>query len=258
MIIVINNNYGRSAGYMKSRGSRCTTCIGAFTCFCVALYIAIILAIKAAHNSDPPRLSWVVLLTMCFDRPTVESVAEHTNIYRDVLDRWLTETGIHIFVVETSGYSLNLVHPRLTYLTFDDTSRHTVTSSSVLEANALVFAAKEMQSYAAFKNASHVLKVTGRYFLEDIETKLHLLSKKPVKALYLQNHRNGKISWQNSEYFGIMKEALAFPALHVHHTRKSMEESLFALSKIVYSGVFGVGFRNTQARGGDGLIVNPL
>lgn len=245
---------------MRTRLSRCVACTGVLSFFCVTLCILTVLSIKLAvqKSNEPARPSWVVLLTMCFDRPTVEARVNYANMYLSVLDRWIASTDLHIFVVESSGYSLNLTHPRLTYLTFDDPSRHTSGSSSVLEANALLFAAQAMQSYAAYKNASHVLKVTGRYFLEDVETRLFSVSRKPVKTLYLQKHRNGKISWQNSEYFGIKKEALAYPALHVHHTRKAMEESLFAFSMIVKSGLFGIGFTNTQARGGDGLIINPL
>lgn len=200
---------------------------------------------------------WGVLLTMCFRRDSVKSEDEHEAVYRGIIEKWLQHTGLPIFVIETSGFQLNITHERLWYFTFDDPHRKKVGSSSILEANALNRAMEEMNSLPA-ANITHVLKVTGRYFLEGVEEQLskHADLRSPV--LLLQTHRNEDIKWQNSEYFGISLDALDLLSHRVLQSNKAMEENLFTLSNLFGFKFLGPGFTNSQPRGGDGLVINPL
>jgi len=56
---------------------------------------------------------WGVLLTMCFQRDTVESYERYKALYETVIKKWLAGTELPIFVIETSGYELNFHHSRL-------------------------------------------------------------------------------------------------------------------------------------------------
>ena len=207
---------------------------------------------------QPGQPRWVILLTMCFRRKSIELQLANADVYLAQLNRWLKETNFHIFVVESSGTPVNLTHPRLSFLTFDDPER-TSGSSSILEANALIFAARELENYPAYHAADYILKVTGRYYFEDLEQVLRQV--KPSKALYLQRHRNAKIKWQNSEYFGIRKEGLQFLGHFVRQQETFMETGLYLLSDIAdwdFMHPPNKGFSNKIARGGDKLIINPL
>ena len=106
------------------------------------------------------------------------------------------------------------------------------------------------------RNITHILKVTGRYFLVEEQISKHADLRSPV--LFLQTHRNEDINWQNSEYFGIRKDALGLLGYRVLHSNQAMEESLFSLSNIFGYVSLEPGFPNIQPRGGDGLVIHPL
>ena len=84
----------------------------------------------------------------------------------------------------------------------------------------------------------------------------HKVRHSPV--LLLQSHRNEDIKWQNSEYFGIRKDALDLLSFRVLKNKKAVEENLFMLSTLFGCEFLGPGFTNRQPRGGDGLVINPL
>ena len=64
----------------------------------------------------------------------------------------------------------------------------------------------QIKDDAIFIDCTHILKVTGRYFLQNINNVLngciHDLD------VYLQHHCNHVIRWQNTEYYGIRKTIL--------------------------------------------------
>ena len=51
-----------------------------------------------------------------------------------------------------------------------------------------------IQNNDKYNECTHILKVTGRYYLDNIETVLNNLENN--KDLYLQIHRNNNIKWQ--------------------------------------------------------------
>mmetsp|Transcript_20862 Transcript_20862/g.25666 ORF Transcript_20862/g.25666 Transcript_20862/m.25666 type:complete len:110 (+) Transcript_20862:486-815(+) len=107
-----------------------------------------------------------------------------------------------------------------------------------------------------YGNCTHLLKVTGRYFLEGIEESIKNLPK--GKDFYVQRHYDANIKWQNSEYFGIRKELLPELTSTVLRNIQFMELSLWDLSRNHSFTIFKKGFRNEMPRGGDGLVINPL
>jgi len=112
----------------------------------------------------------------------------------------------------------------------------------------------EIKNTDYYNNCTHILKVTGRYFLENIEDHLNL--KPQDKDLYLQKHRNNKIKWQNSEYYGIRKELFDNLLKNVK-TIGFMEHELWSFS-INKSGCHIGYFKNTIKRGGDNMLIEQL
>lgn len=201
---------------------------------------------------------WVVLLTTAIninnDINDINDIENRKIIYSNQIGNWLTKTNMHIFVIESTGYGFPKInHDRLIKIT---TKLPKMASSSQSEAASISFALNEMKDNAYFKNCSHVLKVTGRYFLNNIENKLKSI--KPDLDVYLQIHKNHDIKWQNTEYYGIKKE-LFNPFIETVLNIGIMESKFynFILSNNLKTQNL-LPSKNNIPRGGDKLIINPL
>jgi hypothetical protein len=149
--------------------------------------------------------NWIVLLTTAVNNfnNTMQYSDYRKQLYNYQILQWLKRTNYKIVVVESSGYDFpDIVNERLHKVIFKFNSG--LASSSQYEAQSILYALNDIKNEAFYNNCTHILKVTGRYFLENIEE--HLNSQPQYKDLYLQKHRNDSIKWQNSEYYGIKKE----------------------------------------------------
>jgi hypothetical protein len=129
-------------------------------------------------------------------------------------------------------------------------------SSSLLEAQSILAAVDAMRKTEEYDNAKYILKVTGRYFLENVED---VINSKLTRGFdfYVQNHRFSNLKWQNSEYFGARKESIEALARNVVSTVGFMEAELYKASEPNFT-VFKDGFPNDSPRGGDKMIIDPL
>ena len=205
---------------------------------------------RARPVSTPP-IRWIVLLTT-----SVRGDPSRKELYTRQIRRWLDETGFFLYVIESSGYAFPEIpsHDRLRVVAFDLSEK--LNSSSQYEARSILHFLSTVRNEPAFRHATHILKVTGRYFLDGIVGELARLSDDGTD-FFLQQHRNDQIRWQNSEYFGIRRDLLenmVTPIVHVGY----MEECLYEASR--HNGRFRFlhPFPNRIARGGDGLVIDPL
>ena len=207
-------------------------------------------------NKKPiTKNKWIVLLTTAVSSSSnkITDTEYRKNLYSEQILKWLNKTNFMIVVVESSGYNYpNINNERLYKVSFKITEKFS--SSSQYEANSILYALNEISNCDFYKNCTHILKVTGRYFLDNIEN--HLNSKPQNKDLYLQKHRNDKIKWQNSEYYGIRKQL--FPVfLENVKTIGLMEKELWKFS-INKTGCHIGYFENNIRRGGDKLLIKNL
>jgi hypothetical protein len=158
-----------------------------------------------------------------------------------------------IVVVESSGYTFpNIVHDRLTIISFIIDTKYD--SSSQYETRSLMYAIEKLKDNDDFKNCTHILKVTGRYFLKNIENVLSNAEKD--LDLYLQYWRHDENKWQNTEYFGIRRDELV-PMLEPIMNIGLIENNLFNYSlgkKYCFIGKFP----NNIPRGGDKKLYTEL
>jgi hypothetical protein len=175
------------------------------------------------------------------------------SIYETQIKRWLTETTLPIFVVESTGYYFpSIKHERLVVLTFEyDVRGAILIDTTKAEAKSIQHAIKQLENNKLYQSSEYVLKVTGRYFLEDIEEKLHIHK---GYDMYLQKHRNDQIKWQNSEYYGIRRELLSE---FVHGVKELMEHHLYNFSQTRNWTTLGP-FPNKIPRGGDKVMLPDL
>jgi len=198
---------------------------------------------------------WIILLTMAVSniKGDIKDTNYRKNLYATQLFRWLKYTNFKIVIVESSGFDFpNINHERLSKISFR--FNEPLTSSSQYEANSILYALNHIKDTDYYKNCTHILKVTGRYFLNGIEN--HLTSKPQDKDLYLQRHRNDEIKWQNSEYYGIRKELLE-NFINTVKNSGLMENKLWDFS-IGKSGCYIGYFKNNIRRGGDNLLIENL
>jgi len=198
--------------------------------------------------------NWIVLLTTAVNNSYNNMIDTDFRkvLYHTQIKRWLNETNYDIVVVESSGYDFpELEHERLHKVVFK-INDHLPTSSQC-EAISISNALDNIRNKDFYINCSHILKVTGRYFLKDITN--HLNNVEQNKDLYLQHHFN--INWQNSEYFGIRKELFD---LFIESGIKKINLMENELSKFsVCKSMCRIGpFPNDIRRGGDNMLITNL
>jgi hypothetical protein len=200
--------------------------------------------------------NWIVLLTTAINNPEnlIKDPDLRKVLYHTQIQKWLNETNYDIVVVESSGYNFpEIKHERLHKVIFKfDTN---LSSSSQYEALSISRALKDIRNKNFYINCTHILKVTGRYFLKDITN--HLNNVEQNKDLYLQKHFNNKKKCQNSEYYGIKKELYD---LFIEGGVKKiglMEDELFKFA--ISKSICRIGyFPNNIRRGGDNLLIENL
>jgi hypothetical protein len=210
-----------------------------------------------ATEQSPNTNKWVVLLTMCVNplNKGDESIMEQRReLYETQIQKWLEKTSLPIFAVESSdnGDFLKEIADKNERLTYYEFGANEGVSSSVGEFKSLKYALENMKENDDYKNSTHILKVTGRYFLEDFENKAGSLEQD--KEMYLQTHRIP--NFQNSEYFG-MKKSIMDEFVDKFDMSILMEDNLYKFSSDKEYVVFEP-FENSVARGGDNLVLQKL
>ena len=197
--------------------------------------------------------NWVVLITTCVHPPHIlDKQFDRQTLYTKQINKWLDSTNLPIFVIESSGTGFDIQHERLHVITCDLKG---LPSSSLYEAYSITHAIHCMQQYSAYKNCTHILKVTGRYYLKNIEGVLGNVT--DGLDGYLQHHFNNSISWQHSEYFGIKKEHMLDMVYLVKEQNLLMEHALYTFMCDKSFERIGT-FPNDQRRGGDNLLLTNL
>jgi hypothetical protein len=201
------------------------------------------------HRADPAR--WVVLLTT-----SVRGDEPRRELYARQIRRWLDETEFFIFVIESSDHAFPEIapHERLRVVSFG--LPEGLPSSSQYEARSILHFLDAVRDDPVFAGATHVFKATGRYFLEGVSDELRRVAGRGADY-YLQERRNDYTRWQNSEYFGIRKELLG-PMVSPIVEHGLMEPRLHEASRQNGLICFLRPFPNRVARGGDGLVLEPL
>lgn len=203
-----------------------------------------------------PKNNWIVLLTMCvnpnqLDKDPSKNVNEISNyrkeLYTNVINNWLNKTSLPIYVVESSGYNFDdIKNERLVVFSFNGEPQP---NSTVAEAKSILYALEQLKNYDI--NYTHILKVTGKYYLDDIESTLNILP--PDYDIYTQQHCNQEWGQQNTEYYGIKKD-LFFEFANT--CGYNMESHMFHFMKNKKSAQFPITFSNNIARNAGDIITN--
>jgi mannosyltransferase OCH1-like enzyme len=212
-------------------------------------------------NNNINTNKWVVLLTTAIKiNSDISELDYRKNLYLEQINKWLKNTELFIFIVESTGsghFFEELKNNNKNRIDIISLNLEPASSSSILEANSIKLAMTYILETEIGKKCSHILKVTGRYFLYDIQYRLDNIT--PDADVYIQIHTNHDIEWQNTEYYGIKKELLIPMVETVIQSSNLMEHSfyLFIFQNNLKIILFNP-FPNNIPRGGDKIIINPL
>jgi hypothetical protein len=193
----------------------------------------------------------VILLTSCV-RSTLEDAELKMSYYLRAIDSWLNKTSLPIYIVESSGYNFpEFDNTRLKVCTFDLQNEQ---SSSQYEAKSILYAMNHFRE--EFKEYTHVIKITARYFVDCEDIFLQMQDEDC--DIILQSQVNHNIKWNNSELFGFrigLEKSILEPILQKGFMEHTIYEFASTHSHIRFPPIENI---YKVKRGGDGLIVNPL
>jgi hypothetical protein len=221
------------------------------------LLLLLILCIKNNENFESTNKNkWIVLLTMCVkpnqqdknpDEDMDEIVKYRKELYTRVINNWLTQTDLPIFVVESSNYNFDEIkHERLKVFAFEG---EPLPNSSVAEAKSLLYALDKLKDYDG--DYTHILKVTGKYYLNGIPQILSILP--DDYDVYTQQHINHDWGQINTEYYGIKKDLFYDFANSCGY---SMESHMYEFCKNKKVIKFPQTFSNNVKRNDGNIITN--
>ena len=176
------------------------------------------------------------------------------------IEKWLKNTNYFIFIVESTGNGFefgDIEKSNTERIKVISLKLESSTSSSILEAKSIKEAMNYILTTSVGQNCSHILKVTGRYFLQDIQNKLENIT--PNADVYIQIHTNHSNKFQNTEYYGIKKELFIPMVETVIENGKLMEHNFYEyitenrLKKCILGP-----FENNIRRGGDKMLLKNL
>jgi hypothetical protein len=214
------------------------------------------------HTNNGEKNKWCVLLTTAIK--VHDENENETNyrkqLYLEQLQKWIDNTNYTIFIVESTGNGIffdEIANQYSDRIRLVPLKLEKSTSSSFLEAKSIKEVMHFMQTTTDADKFTHILKVTGRYFLNNIQCVLE--NTVQGADVYVQIHTNHDIRWQHTEYYGIKKELLLRLAEDVIQTVNFFEKSFysFIVSNNLKISVLGP-FKNNIKRGGDKLVLEDL
>ena len=123
-----------------------------------------------------------IILTTCIRRETDEKTEQLKQLYKSNIQKWLESYDNDIYVIETSGEGFDIEDERLHQCVCDlnsDTTHPFSTTTSEAHSILLCLEKFDMSKY------KYIYKVTGRYFLDNLE------KPKESSLYYFQEPING-------------------------------------------------------------------
>ena len=184
--------------------------------------------------------NWIVLLTTnVYPNNTKNNGIKYTNteinerksLYIKQIKQWLNKTNLPIFVVDNSGYKFSEINNKnlkvISFVSNNKAENNDDSYKSKEEFESIEYAINELKDSNIYNQSTHILKVSGEYFLENIENSLN--NSEQYLDLYLQKNRKNDIKWQSAEYFGIKKELL-LEMFQQTLNKNAVENNLFLFS----------------------------
>lgn len=212
---------------------------------------------------------FAILLTCCV-KPlylTKKDYKERKKLYLNVIDKWLNETSLEIYCVDSSNYDFKIKHPRFHMYSFMYKNKDADIGKTYGEVKSILNAYEYFKKQWKKDNLTYIIKITGRYYLESLEKwvkrkkysnrDLWTQQEKDLPILhYLANFILG--DWTNSEIF-VCKISKLSNMFCKYDKSLVMERHLYNLT-CKYNSSKLPPLKNTlkSKRGGDKLFLKYL
>lgn len=206
--------------------------------------------IDGVLRCEEDNVKVAILLTTCFRNNKNSKDIYKREYYKKSIKLW-QKSNLPIFIVESSNYSLKKYENQNIKTCTFDLPEGSMSSSTQYEAKSILHALEVFKE--DLKNYSHVIKITGRYFIK-IKKILDNLTNVDLFLQYTKSHK-----WNNSEIFGFRLgiEDIIFKRMLINGTL--MEEILYDLSKEGYTYIRLPPINNfLNVKRSDSLIIQPL
>ena len=209
----------------------------------------------------------VILLTMCVNTVSNNSYNDQQyriNLYKNTINKYLKNTNLNIFIIESSNNqelkNLYKNNNRINIHTFDLIKKYDIysyyKSKERLSTICELFSLKEAYNVFNLNQYNFILKITGRYYIPNIE---HIIKN-------LNNYNTFYIQYRNlgNDIFGT--ELLIFKSFMfdkiLNYTLKNnliLEKSITNLcNQYSYSKLSKIKLENNVYRGGDKIKIKYL
>ena len=205
---------------------------------------------------------FTLLITTCVNPKshcTKESNEYRLQFYRMTIRKWLDNTNLPIIIVENSGYSFpEFQNTRAIIISFneDEIGMQPFPTSTSYEAISILTASAR----DVFVKTEYIIKITGRYYLPDLEKTLIGLQDMNESIIY-QSIRDSVARRQNCEIFGFKKEYCERIYAPVLYNKSEIEMHLFDIHESLNTSHYRFGplyLDQEVTRGGDEKVMKVL
>ena len=129
--------------------------------------------IQSQQNYNPNK--WIILLTTAINVNNQKQIDYRKKLYLQQIEQWLNNTNFFIFIVESTGSDFfnDIKNKNSNRIDVISLNLEKSNSSYILEAQSIKYAMNFILNTNIGQECTHILKVTGRYFLNDIQDTLH-------------------------------------------------------------------------------------
>lgn len=232
----------------------------------IIIIIVLLFYIANCHNYNElfknEKKKNIILLTMCIDTNTNNNNDKEyrLQLYKDTINKYLKNTNLEIFIIESSNNkelkklyeNNNRIHIHIFDLKKNQDLIKFNKSSTLYE----LFSIKEAFKVFNLKQYNFIIKITGRYYIPNIETIIKNLNNK--NTFYIQYRNLGK------KHFGT--EILIFKSNifnnifnYTLNNNLIIEKGIYNLCKYyTYSRIPKINLEKIVYRGGDKMKMTYL
>lgn len=219
-------------------------------------------------NNNKLKNTNILLLTMCvdtFNKNSKDDKDYRLKIYKKSIDNYLKFTNLDIYIIESSNNkdikNLYNYNPRVHYHSFDLNNSRYIKNYSQSSTFYEIFSIKEAFDYFNLKKYNNIIKVTGRYYIPNIENIMNNLDND--NNLHIQYRmtkiKNKKTIYNHTEILGFKANYFNKLFDEIIRSNKNFEAVITDLNKKEKcSKLPKIILKDYVKRGGDKLIMKYL
>jgi len=203
--------------------------------------------INFINKNVKSNINCCILLTMYVKN-------DRKKLYTYITNQWLNNTNFDIFIVNSSGSQLGIIHPRLKEFTFKQNIDFVEKEPSFIENYSILNALEYFKN--DFNNYDIIIKITGKYFTPDLEDIIKYIPKNTDIILQNQNFTHGQnceiLGFNPQKIYYILKNINDYPTEYILYNIREYKSDSYNIFKLPPLKI------NNNIKRGDGIILKFL